>query len=407
MFEQGYLTQQEYDDAVAEELVFTPQAAIDRVNPVYSYFTDYVIEQVIADLMDQYGYDYQVAQQMVTSGGLRIYTTVDTDMQNYVEDFYSDVKNFPTVTNQGEYPQSAAVILDPNGKILALAGGIGEKKGMREYSRATDAYRQCGSAIKPISAYLQAIETDMYTWSSKIDDSPIDLGGGHILVNHYGGYYTEPYAYTQVLDADGDVLLTRDTTPRRVISPETATIVNRLMQRVTTGPYGTGGAAPFNQASYPVAGNTGTTDDDKDQWFMGITPYYVTAIWMGYDEPERIRYTGVPYPPPVLYKSLMGPLHEGLEPKQWLVWGDVQQATYCTTSGDLAGESCPTTAVGWYKTSNMPPVCTTCDAAIAEVLGGRPGRDDEDFDGSDPDYDANSGSGRIHRSPSGLIIRDE
>ena len=495
MFEQGYLTQQEYDDAVAEELVFTPQAAIDRVNPVYSYFTDYVIEQVIADLMDQYGYDYQVAQQMVTSGGLRIYTTVDTDMQNYVEDFYSDVKNFPTVTNQGEYPQSAAVILDPNGKILALAGGIGEKKGMREYSRATDAYRQCGSAIKPISAYLQAIETDMYTWSSKIDDSPIDLGGGHILVNHYmsylgpitideaiqrstntvpvkiiqqitpkvafdfmhdklgmtslvdrlvtswgvasdidvfpmalgglttgvtplemagayqiyanGGYYTEPYAYTQVLDADGDVLLTRDTTPRRVISPETATIVNRLMQRVTTGPYGTGGAAPFNQASYPVAGKTGTTDDDKDQWFMGITPYYVTAIWMGYDEPERIRYTGVPYPPPVLYKSLMGPLHEGLEPKQWPVWGDVQQATYCTTSGDLAGESCPTTAVGWYKTSNMPPVCTTCDAAIAEDLGGRPGRDDEDFDGSDPDYDANSGSRRIHRSPSGLIIRDE
>lgn len=129
MFEQGYLTQQEYDDAVAEELVFTPQAAIDRVNPVYSYFTDYVIEQVIADLMDQYGYDYQVAQQMVTSGGLRIYTTVDTDMQNYVEDFYSDVKNFPTVTNQGEYPQSAAVILDPNGKILALAGGIAKRKG--------------------------------------------------------------------------------------------------------------------------------------------------------------------------------------------------------------------------------------------------------------------------------------
>ena len=55
----------------------------------------------------------------------------------------------------------------------------------------------------------------------------------------------------------------------------------------------------------------------------------------------------------------------------------------------------------------MPPVCTTCDAAIAEDLGGRPGRDDEDFDGSDPDYDANSGNGRIHRSPSGLIIRDE
>ena len=106
--------------------------------------------------------------------------------------------------------------------------------------------------------------------------TPLEMAGAYQIYAN-GGYYTEPYAYTQVLDADGDVLLTRDTTPRRVISPETATIVNRLMQRVTTGPYGTGGAAPFNQASYPVAGKTGTTDDDKDQWFMGITPYYVTA----------------------------------------------------------------------------------------------------------------------------------
>ena len=66
--------------------------------------------------------------------------------------------------------------------------------------------------------------------------TPLEMAGAYQIYAN-GGYYTEPYAYTQVLDADGDVLLTRDTTPRRVISPETATIVNRLMQRVTTGPY--------------------------------------------------------------------------------------------------------------------------------------------------------------------------
>lgn len=108
-------------------------------------------------------------------------------MQDIVTNFYSDVKNFPTVTNEGEYPQSAAAILDPNGKIIALAGGIGEKRGMREFNRATDAYRQCGSSIKPISAYLQAVERDVVTWSTKIDDGPVDLGT-HTLVNHYSGY---------------------------------------------------------------------------------------------------------------------------------------------------------------------------------------------------------------------------
>ncbi|MFR9190459.1 MAG: hypothetical protein ACLVL7_09695, partial [Anaerotruncus massiliensis (ex Togo et al. 2019)] len=145
---------------------FKTEFAASRVNPVYSYFTDYVIDQVIDDLMEQYGYTNQVAQQMVTSGGLRIYTTVDERVQDIVTNFYSDVKNFPTVTNEGEYPQSAAAILDPNGKIIALAGGIGEKRGMREFNRATDAYRQCGSSIKPISAYLQAVERRGH-WSQK------------------------------------------------------------------------------------------------------------------------------------------------------------------------------------------------------------------------------------------------
>ncbi|WP_288234833.1 transglycosylase domain-containing protein [uncultured Anaerotruncus sp.] len=491
MHEQGYLTDKEYEEALNEKLEFKTEFAASRVNPVYSYFTDYVIDQVIDDLMEQYGYTNQVAQQMVTSGGLRIYTTVDERVQDIVTNFYSDVKNFPTVTNEGEYPQSAAAILDPNGKIIALAGGIGEKRGMREFNRATDAYRQCGSSIKPISAYLQAVERDVVTWSTKIDDGPVDLGT-HTLVNHYsgylgpitvdealqrstntvpykliqqigpktsfdfltekldmyslvdrkvtdsgiksdidvfpmalggltdgvsplemagayqifanGGYFTRPYAYTRVLDADGNPILERDTTPRRVITPETATIINRLMQRVTTGPHGTGGRAPWNSASFPVAGKTGTTDDDKDQWFIGDTPYYVCAIWMGYDEPERIRYTGVWYPPPEVYRTLMQQVHEGLEPKQFPIWGDVQQAEYCTESGDLAGDSCATTATGWYKTTNMPPVCTYCDAIGAEDLDDRRSSDDDDDDRGRSS--SSKSGGLIRRSPSGLRIID-
>lgn len=444
MHDQGMITDEEYEDAVNEKLVFQTEIVQERIAPVYSYFVDHVIEEIIDDLVEEKGYTYERAQQMVNSEGLRIYATVDTQMQDYVTEYYSDVSNFPPVGN-AEYPQSACVITDTNGKILALAGGIGEKKGLREFSRATQALRQCGSSIKPIAAYLQAIENDVATWSTMYEDGPIQLNGESWPVNHYGkylgpitideaiqrstntipvklvelltprrvfdflhdklgmeslvdrkvvngqvltdvdifpmalggltmgvsplemagayqiyangGYYTEPYAYTTVTDADGNVILEKDTTPRRVISAETATIVNKLMQRVVYGPYGTGSGARFQQTpGITVAGKTGTTDEDKDQWFMGITPYYVTAIWLGFDEPERIIYGN--YPPPLIYRQIMEPLHQGLEPKDFPIWGEVVQETYCTESGDLAGDDCTSTAVGWYKKSYLPGTCT-------------------------------------------------
>lgn len=116
------------------------------------------------------------------------------------------------------------------------------------------------------------------------------------------------------------------------------------------------------------------------------------------------RYTGVWYPPPEVYRTLMQQVHEGLEPKQFPIWGDVQQAEYCTESGDLAGDSCATTATGWYKTTNMPPVCTYCDAIGAEDLDDR-----RSSDGDDDDRGRSSSSksgGLIRRSPSGLRIID-
>ncbi|MEM1484776.1 PBP1A family penicillin-binding protein [Oscillospiraceae bacterium PP1C4] len=480
MLLQGKITQEVYDASVAEQLVFQRDAAYAKLNHMYSDFVDHLIEEVISDLMTEKGYSYAFAQQMLTSGGYRIYSTVDEKMQNYLTDFYKDVKNFPVVTNK-DYPQSACVITDPNGKMLAVAGGIGEKEYNRALNRATQSLRQCGSAIKPIGAYLQAFENDVVTWSTMLDDSPISLNGKAWPVNHYGsykgmitidealqrstntlpvkltelltprrifdflhdklgmdtlierqvvngqvmgdvavfpmalggltngvsplemagayqiyangGYFTKPYAYTKVLDANGDIVLERDTTPRRVISPETATIINRLMQRVTTGPYGTGAASRFS--GMPVAGKTGTTDEDKDQWFMGVTPYYVCAVWMGYDTPETIYYRGVPYPPPVLWRSIMKPLHEGLEIKQFPVWGDVVEKTYCTETGDLALDTCPTTAVGWYKKGNLPGTCTKHSDTT----------DSTDLDELDREQRSSSRDGKIiRRSKSGLTI---
>ena len=81
----------------------------------------------------------------------------------------------------------------------------------------------------------------------------------------------------QVLDSNGEVVLEKDLTPTRVISPETSTVMNRLLQQVTTAPQGTGTTAKFG--AMPVAGKTGTSEYDYNQWFIGVTPYYVCLLY--------------------------------------------------------------------------------------------------------------------------------
>ncbi len=444
MHDQGKLTDEEYKSALDEPIHWVNPDTRQRISNTYSYFDDYVIAQVISDLMDKEGYTYQEAEQQIYSGGYRIYTTVDEDMQKYLENFYLDVNNFPKVGN-AKYPQSAFVVTDTNGKILALAGGIGEKEGARVLNRATDSFRDSGSTIKPIAAYAMAFEHDLITWSTKIVDemvvvknndgtthtfknytqtysgpvtvdtalqrsiniipikltmmqtpdvifnflhdkldmyslvpqdiaiapmaigsltkgvSPLEMAGAYQIYAN-GGYFTKPYAYSRVLDRYGNTVLEADTTPRRVISFDTATVINKLMGRVVFGPVGTGGGARLG-TNMPQAGKTGTSDNDKDQWFIGITPYYVGACWLGYDkpleEPQQGRIiTATSYAPPVIWRTVMGPLLADLPAKPFPASPNVKEHAYCMESGELAIEGvCPDVAIGWYKESAKPPAC--------------------------------------------------
>jgi penicillin-binding protein 1A len=172
-----------------------------------------------------------------------------------------------------------------------------------------------------------------------------------------GGIYTKPYSYTHVLDSQGNIVLEKSILPERVVSYETATIMNRLLQRVTTAQYGTGTASKFRQ-DIPIAGKTGTTDKDVDQWFIGVTPYYVGVCWLGYDEPETISYWN--YPPPIIWKNIMSGLHEELPGADFEYSSKVVSKTYCTYTGLLASEDCETTDTGWYTANNVPRTCTYC-----------------------------------------------
>ena len=182
--------------------------------------------------------------------------------------------------------------------------------------------------------------------------TPLAMAGAYQIFGN-GGIYTEPYSYTRVETADGTVILEHTPISNRVISSESATVLNHLLQGVTTGTYGTGTTAKFS--AMPVAGKTGTSDNDNNQWFIGVTPYYVGVCWLGYDIPEQIRYYS--YAPPIIYKNIMGPIHQNLAVVQFQDDPDVEVLEYCTITGDLAGDDCETTATGWYKPSNIPPVC--------------------------------------------------
>lgn len=461
MLEMGTITQEEYEEYKNTEIVIDlNETSANKTNAYQSWFVDYVMDSVIADLMEEYGYTEAQATSHFLNDGYRVYTTVDEDMQEYLEQQIINPDVLPPVYNE-TYPEAAFVIMDHNGKVLALAGSDRPKEGNRLFNRATDALRQPGSTFKPISAYLQGFETNTVTWSTVIEDAPIMVmnGGeemvwprnetgtyrGNItvleaiqrsintipskittvvgpqknydtlknrlgveslvesdiapspmalgaltyglrlieLVGAYqvyanGGMFTEPYCYTRVLDSNGNIILENNTTPVRVVSQDTAYIINQLLQKCVNQSPGTG--VPAKIPGMTMAGKTGTTNDDNDVLFVGLTPYYVAGCWMGYDEKEAIQYWGLGHPPPKLWKNIMEPLHEGLEDKPFFDSPGVVELAYCTRTGMLASANCATTAIGYYKTDFKPQECNICGSTVSSSPGD--GEDDGLLDSS-------------------------
>ena len=159
MVKYGYVNRQEAAKVKTEEL---PLAQPVKKNAAgESYFIDYVTQILI----DRYGAD------AVYKDGLKIYTTIDMDMQRAAEAAMQYLPNYFTDNNGIVQPQGALVALDPhNGHIKAMVGG----RGTDQFNRATMAERQPGSAFKPF-VFAAALE-NKFTPSTVIEDSPIKVG---------------------------------------------------------------------------------------------------------------------------------------------------------------------------------------------------------------------------------------
>ncbi len=425
MLELGKISEEQYEEAVKEKLVFAQKENKDAVIRSNSYYVDAVIEEVLQDLQEEKGYARQVALKMLYSGGLKIYTTVDINVQKALEDLYTNPDKFPKVSGDVQ-PESAAVVIDPEtGNIVGLIGGRGEKLASRTLNRATDTLRQPGSTIKPIAVYAPAIEYGHINPTSTVVDGPITIdgwsprnaGGGYsgpvsvstavarslntvavkvldkitpdasfdFLQKNLGitslvesetrdgkvftdkgypalalggltdgisvtemcaayvpfvskGLYTKPTTYTKVENHNGEVILEKNSDDVKIAMSElTAYQVTQLLQGVVR--YGTGSSARLDNSKIPAAGKTGTTSNDNDRWFIGYTPYYVTAVWFGYDQPKSLGSIG--YNPSIpIWREIMNKIHEGKEGKTFSLPNGIKTTAICTESGQLATSAC-------------------------------------------------------------------
>ena len=174
-----------------------------------------------------------------------------------------------------------------------------------------------------------------------------------------GGLYYKPYSYYKVTNSQGTQILLSNEQPKseRAISEETSDIMCELLQTVDTSYYGTAS----NVRKFQIMAKTGTTSSDKDRWFCAGTPYYVAAVWVGFDKPESL---GVSVNPGgKIFMTVFDKIHKGLEEKEFPKSSGTVQKRYCRVTGKLAGSSCYSTGMGWYKITSMPSVCTSCQAS--------------------------------------------
>ena len=182
MFVQDKISEEEYNQALAEELHLREDtdAKVDNIDSstrLNSWYVDTVICDVRDDLMEKYGISSELASNLINSGGLSIYTLMDPDVQRVMEEVYEDESSFPESTG-GIPAQSAMTVIDPyTGDLLGVVGARGKKQGNLVLNYAMQTQRAPGSSLKPLSVYAPALEEGIITYGSVVDDTPLWFNG--------------------------------------------------------------------------------------------------------------------------------------------------------------------------------------------------------------------------------------
>lgn len=184
-----------------------------------------------------------------------------------------------------------------------------------------------------------------------------------------GGIYTEPYYYTTVTDRNDKVILEKEVVTRRVFSDKTSKYMTGILKATAEGPLGMAASLSGRQS----AGKTGSTNDDKDRWYMGYTTFYTAGVWYGYDIAETLPYYATRQVPHKLWRDVMTKAHANLPVETFkginYTLPKITRYYVCEETGLIAGETCPKKEVTEEETEGLE-VCTTIHATEGEIPQG-------------------------------------
>ena len=413
MLQDGKISQETFGQAQAEVITLNrPEKTKNDYVETYTYFcavralmrqqgfqfqTEFSSEEEKAKYQEEYDALYGECQKSLYTEGYRIYTSIDLDMQQMLQDTVdSHLAEFTEQNEEGIFAlQGAAVCIDNHtGHVKAIVGGRNQNLPGYTLNRAYQSFRQPGSAIKPLLVYTPALEgkytpdtivQDVKTeegpsnssgwyegditlrravaaskntvaWNmleeltpqtglaylknmkfSRIDPkderptsalggftngvSAVEMASGYAAIVH-DGKFREPTCITKITDADDNVILETQSEEVEIYKKNAARMMTDMLVSVLQEGTGQGLAL----SAMPSAGKTGTTNDNKDGWFVGYTSYYTTSVWVGYDMPRELPgLSGSSYPGGI-WQASMEQVHQGLEPVAFLPYIDENKA---------------------------------------------------------------------------------
>ncbi len=274
MHEQGYITDEEYEEAKAVEIKDIINPNLDALDTVSNYFADYVISQVIADLQEEGGYSKEEATDLVYNGGLQIYTTLDSQAQSVIEKEFNDSSNYPKISGYSQ--DGNGNILDNNGNpVLYPYSSYIDSNGA--FTLKSDEYKMNddGSMTiytgKRLNIYTTTVQ-DQTDYSVEFKYMYIIEDG--VLYSINGGYVNIPQQYKSrdeddnlvisadffkdypefFTESDGKMSTKQFTLNQKVIQPQSAmTIIDNATGQIKAmmGGRNTTGRQLFNRATSP------------------------------------------------------------------------------------------------------------------------------------------------------------
>ncbi len=482
MLKNGYITQEQYDEnsKIVREgrIPFKETPLVENDTYAYEFFTRPAVDQVVNDLAAKLSITPEEAQAKFATGGYKVYTTLNVEKQQKIQDMFNDPETFRFQEYVGPngiiQPQAAAAVIEPStGYVKVVVGGRGEEMVAGAANRATsyNFLRAVGSATKPLTIFAAGIDQRIFDAASVFEDSPLtreqrldyfdgdetaaedptipgnaygswkgyinardalrvssnlvaikgvmsigmpvaedyaqrfglvlppeeyrglsmyalgqypsvngeDGGNPMIMASAFGtfangGVRQRPVFYSKVVDGTGRVILenTPENNGTQIIQPGTAYIMWDILKDV----------AKENQDllfsdKFPIAGKTGTTEENKEVWFSGTTPYYSCAVMVGADDHQTLidRETGdrlssrmgtIP-----VWSKIMEEMHKGLEPREIPIPNDIVKVAVSHDSGTLPTDLTRMDPRGdrtieeWFFTDRIPTTFDTVHVAVS------------------------------------------